>query len=259
MIRAAAVPLALSVLVAGCTCSEPAQLQGTVLDPWDNPVAGASVSTEWLDEPIVTSNKGTFSLPLVEGTQSLEITRDGFIANTHEIEVPSVDASIATTARLIPEPEIEGFHLIGPSSYLKLKGVPVSRTSDGMATVHGIPTAGDVEVSAGRVRGVYHTSLKLDEVHRLTIELHRLAYRDAAEVVTVDGRQKVDVNLWTTDGKVDIDRALLGSERNWMYQTDDLPPGTYAFVSRNLLDPTDQQAFDKTASAARMVHPFTVK
>jgi hypothetical protein len=98
----------------------------------------------------------------------------------------------------------------------------------------------------------------MDMVARLDIELHRLSFQKEMAVATVEGNQNVDVNLWVDSGKVDFQREELGSDDNYVFRMDNLPSGTYAFVSMGLMDPGNER-FDAIAEAVRVVHPFSVR
>jgi hypothetical protein len=121
-----------------------------------------------------------------------------------------------------------------------------------------VKSSGGVEVSGKELRVVFHTPLKMDQVARLDIELHKLTFVKEMEVATVEGPQKVDVNLWTDAGKVEFEREELGSDDNYVFRVDNLPSGTYAFVSMDLLNSANA-GFEALPEGVRRVNPFTVK
>jgi len=247
-----------AVVVSACVCSEPPTLEGRVIDPWDNPVEGVSVRMPEVAEPSVTNDKGRFSFPLRAGKYTLRAERAGYIAGETAVEVKDSDTTSITRIRVIPEPTSDGYHLIGPESYLQLAPTPVVRVGNDLKQFVGIASAGDIEVAGKELRAIFHTPLRMDQVARLDIELHRLTFTKEMVVASVDGNVKVDVNLWTDAGKVDFQREELGSDDNYVFRMDNLPSGTYAFVSMGLLSPGNE-AFDSVAEAVRMVHPFTVR
>jgi hypothetical protein len=247
-------PLAL----AGCLCTDPPTLQGRVVDPWNHPVDGVKVSQPGAETPAVSDDKGQFTLPLKLGKYKIKGEKEGFIPASREIEVKDEDASELRSLTIIPEPTNEGYHVVGPESYLQLNPEAVARVGNELQSFQGIRSAGNVEIDGKQARAVFHTSLKMDQVARLDIELHKLTFVKDMQVSTVEGAARVDVNLWTDAGKVDFEREELGSDDNYVFRMDALPSGTYAFVSMDLLDPKNA-GFDTLPEQVRNVHPFTVK
>ncbi len=250
--------LAAPLLLASCLCSEPPMLQGRVVDPWNHPVEAVSVEGPGKDAKAMTDDKGHFALPLPLGKFTLLAKREGYITARREFEVKEENASEIRSIRIIPEPGSDGYHVVGPESYLQLQPSAVTRVGNELQSFQGVKSSGDVEVDGKELRVVFHTPLKMDQVARLDIELHKLTFVKEMEVATVEGAQKVDVNLWTDAGKVDFQREELGSDDNYVFRMDNLPSGTYAFVSMNLLDTRNPQ-FDTLPEGVRNVHPFTVK
>lgn len=246
------------VFTAACVCSEPPTLEGRVVDPWDHPVEGVKVTMPGAAEPAITNEKGRFSFPLKAGKYTLKAEKEGFIAGEMPVNVSDADTTSITSIRVIPEPTSDGYHLIGPESYLPLAPVGVTRVGNELKQFIGIPSSGETEVDGKELRAIFHTPLKMDMVARLDIELHRLSFQKEMAVATVDGNQNVDVNLWIDSGKVDFQREELGSDDNYVFRMDNLPSGTYAFVSMGLMDPNNER-FDAIAEAVRVVHPFSVR
>jgi hypothetical protein len=252
---------AVALTAAACTCGEPPKLTGDVVDPWGNPVAGLQVTRVGTEQRAATNAQGQFALPLTAGSIELEAAGDGYLPGRTQLQVAEVAEDVSTKVRVIPEPDAEGYHLVGPTSYLTIAPQPVVRKGNDLQIFHGIQSSGEVEISGEQFRVVFHTELKLDEVARLGIELHRLSFVPQMEVSTVEGVQKVDVNLWTTAGTVPFERESLpgGKADNYIFRVDGLEAGTYAFVSMGLLDAMEQEAFDKVPQKVRRIHPFTVK
>lgn len=250
--------VAAPLLLSSCLCSEPPTLQGRVVDPWNHAVDGAKVTMPGAQEPVTSDDKGQFRLPLKLGKYKLKAEKDGYIAAEREVEVKDEDSSEIRSIRIIPEPTTDGYHVIGPESYLELAPATVTRTGNELHAFQGIKSSGSVEVDGKELRVVFHTPLKMDQVARLDIELHKLTFVKDMEVATVEGPQKVDVNLWTDAGKVDYEREELGSDDNYVFRVNSLPSGTYAFVSMDLLNSANA-AFDSLPEGVRRVHPFTIK
>lgn len=242
----------------GCTCSSPPELELTVTDPWGQPVPDVSVAFEGAEEPFTTDRRGRVSLPMFSPAE-LSLSREGSIPTQVTVTPDDTGTTFSQTLELLPEPPAPGFHLIGPSSYLTLQAQPVVRIGSDMNAWQGTRTAGDTVLPAGPMRLVFHTPMKLEQIARLQIELHRLTYIEEQRMGTVDGEAGVRVNLWVSDGQVDLARTPLGSPRNYLYLIDDLPRGTYALSTLALLDAKQPDAYDKAPPQVRTVHPFTVE
>ncbi len=250
--------VALSQIVA-CQCGEKPQLEGHVVDLWGQPVKGINVQMSGFDKSTTSNGKGAFTFPLMSGEHTLKATGEGYIPGEQAITVKSVDAPMKANIRVIPEPETDGFHIVGPDSYLKIPPQQVLRQGNDLKTYQGIQSVGEVEVGGKELRVVFHTPLKMDQVARLGIELHKLSFTEKSEVATVDGEEEVALNLWQSAGKIPLEREELGSDDNYVYRVDDLPSGSYAFVSMKLLDPVNASAFDKVPANVRRIHSFTVE
>lgn len=245
-----------TALLAACTCGQDPVVKGTVVDLWDVPVDGITVSLA--DGAKTTSDaQGQFTLPMA-ASLDVGLAGQGYIPRTTTITPTSTEEDFATQLQIIPEPATAGYHLVGESSYLPVPGQPVQRVGTDLQNWQGIRSTGDVEVSGTPLQLIFHTPLKMDEVARLDIELHRLTFVETTEIDTVEGKEEVDVNLWISAGKVKYVKAALGSDDNYSFTIDDLPSGTYAFVSMDLLNPKNPEGFSKIAPEVRKVHAFTV-
>ena len=250
-----------AVFLASCTCGSTPMIHATVVDLWDNPVELADVSvegTEGVEGKITTNADGKFEIPTAPEVK-ISLSREGIVPHTTTVKQEKEAADTNLTIKVVPVPETPGFHLVGPDSYLPLSAQPVVRVGTQLKTWHGIQSAGDFDVKGTPFRVVYHApNLKLDEIARLNIELHRLTFVESTKVDSVDGPAEVNVNLWTSGGEVEVVREGLGDNENYVYRVDELPPGTYAFASQDLLNPKGK-SYDSVAASVRNVHAFTIK
>jgi hypothetical protein len=238
---------------------DPPTLTGTVVDLWGNPVSGVEVTLNPEGKTATTNGKGEYSLPIKKGEFKVRAAGEGFIAGEQDITVTDITKKNSVDVRVIPEPETDGFHVVGPESYLKLAPQQVERQGNDLKAWQGMRGVGDTEVDGKELRIVFHTPLKMDEVARLGIKLHKLNFVENTKVATVEGEEEISLNLWTDAGDVEWEREELGSDDNYVFRANELPSGTYAIVSMNLLSSLDAAAFDKIPASVRRVHTFTVK
>lgn len=256
--------LAAPLLVEACTCSSP-KLEGKVVDLWDNPVAGITVKHPKMEKGVLTDKDGLFAMPLLHGKYDVTAKGEGFIVANKEVTVPEGADEGHLDLRVIPEPDSNGFFLVGPEAYIKLLPQGVQRKGNETQSYIGVSSSGDAQVKLKDVPGeklrlVFHTDeLKMDEVKRLDIELHKLTFLEETEIKTVEGTAKVDLDLWTSAGTIPYEDEQVGSDDNYIFRIDEIPSGTYAFSSMHLLDPASAQFFDNVPDAVRLVHPFTIE
>ena len=247
-----------AILLSLAACGEEPKLAGSVVDLWDKPMAGLTVTIPET-KPVTTDAKGMYSFPVKAGKYNVKVTGDKIIPNSREV---TIDANVDTPnvkLRVIPVPEKAGFNIVGPESYLPIAPQAVERKGNDLKHVQGVKSVGDLEVDGKELRVVFNTPLKMDQVARLNIELHKLTFQEKASVATVDGDQPVSLNLWTDGGKVEWAKEELGSDDNYVFRAKDLPSGSYAIVSMNLLSTLDAEAFDKIPASVRRIHTFAVK
>jgi len=247
-----------ALMLLATACGEDPTLEGVVVDPWGEPVAGAEVTASGIEAQAKADGKGEFKLPFKKGSIEFEASREGYISRSASIEATTDEETDAVAIKLIPEPETDGYHAVGAESFVKLAPQPVIKLGNELKSYHGIRSAGDLEFDGKAFRVVFHTPLKMDQVARLDIEIHKLDFVESTEVGTVDGVEEVDLHMWIDGGEVEYEKEQAGSDDNYIFRADELPSGTYAFVSMGLLDATSD-SFEKMPAEVRVVHPFTIK
>ncbi|MCB9665866.1 MAG: carboxypeptidase regulatory-like domain-containing protein [Alphaproteobacteria bacterium] len=241
--------------LAACTCSQPVVIVGQVIDLWGDPVEGATITVEEVDGTLTTDGEGTFTLPML-GDVMITIEKEGFVTRTDPIEPLDTTKSWREPFEIVPIPPQEGFHAIGPSGYDHLEGLAVRTVSGGTRTWRGVAAPSEVEVEGDPLRVIFRTSLTEAQVEAAGIALHRLERVDKAEVPAIDGSTEVTVDLWVSAVTVPLQFLKL-DDRTWAMKSEELARGTYALVTRNLLDPA-AEGFDELAPELRQVHAFTV-
>jgi hypothetical protein len=255
--------LTYSALVSLMACfGEPPSLDGNIVDPWEKPVSGAAITVGETQGTAKSLDDGSFSIKdLKPGSHKISAKKEGYIPDSWDVDFnPDADETKkANKLVLIPEPDSDGYHAVGPKGYLKLAAQTVTRSGTDLQTYQGIKSIGEAELSGEQLRLVFHTPLRMDELARLDIELHKLEFISEVEIDSVDGPTEVDVNLWTSAGKVDFQQETHGSDDNYIFRVNDLPSGSYAFVNMDLLNSEDSSRFEKIAEPLRKVHAFVVK
>lgn len=252
------IPALLTIGLVACG-GPPPTVEGRVVDLWDAPVEGAKVQLVGNDTPSTTNGKGRFTFPMAKkGKVTFKTSREGYISATENAEVKDPEKFQTVNIEMIPEPSTDGYHLIGDSGYLTLGSVTVEARGNDLKSWFGIEKSGDIEVTGKPFRAVFHTPLKMDEVARLGVSLHRLTFIEKQTVLSAEGEQEIPLNLWVSDGEVAYEKQTLVSDDNYMFTVEELPSGTYAFVSMGLLTPANALAFGSVPAKVRTVHPFTV-
>ncbi len=255
-------PTALIPLILALqACGGGPELITEVVDPWGNPVSGVQVSISGTEKTLKTSGKGQVSVPLEAGSFRIKATKDEWIGQNAMTKVESTDGSVTTQITIAPQPPGKGYFLLGEDDYVPLRGEPIVRMGTDLRNFQGLRKIGDIEVELEDDRPfqvVFHSDLRRDQLGRLNIELHELTYQDEAQVLTVEGEQDVDLNLWVSSKQIDLDKQHL-SGGTWLFSAEKLQPGTYAFVTDDLFEDMTQVSFESHPKQARKAYPFVVE
>lgn len=257
-------PMALIPLtLAFSACGGGPELITEVVDPWGNPVSGVEVSISGTDKALKTGGKGQVTVPLEAGSFRIKATKDEWIGQNAMTKVESTEESVTTKVTIAPQPPGKGYFLIGDDEdeYVAVRGEPIVRLGTDLRNFQGIRKTGDVEIELDDEQPfqvVFHSDLRRDQLGRLNIELHELTYQDEAKVLTVEGEQEVDLNLWISSQQIDLDRQHL-SGGTWVFTAEKLQPGTYAFVTDDLFEDMTQVSFESHPKQARKAYPFVVE
>jgi len=241
------------LLLAACT-AEP-HIEGRVLDVWDHPVEGATVVMEGVSERPLTDELGRFELPVVAGTHKVKAGREGYIQDHEDVEIVDGQPPPPLTFHLYKSPEEAGFYVIGIDDYIRLEPQPVVQFGSDLQVIHGLREIGEQETDGSTLRVLFHTPLKMDQVMRLGLQLHRLEYTRSARMVGTIDMQDVDVNLWTSVEDVDTEVTPLRSRNDYLIESKTpVKGGAYAFDTQNLLDGKDANAFDEIPEPLRVAY-----
>ena len=256
MFRLALVSL---VALSACTGAEAPKLHGQVVDVWGQPIEGATIVVEGLDDRPTTDNTGSFTMPMREGTVKIKAGLDGYIQEHTEIEVTDPENPPTANLTLYPKPEKAGFFVVGPGSYKKLEPVAVTAKGTELEAEYGMKEISGVRIEAP-LRVVFHTDFDFDEVMRLDLTLHHLDYTKETELQGPVGQQKAEINMYTPTDAIELDIQPMRSRTDYLVVPKaELEPGAYAFHTQGVLTPKDQESFSKIPDNLRVAFPFELR
>jgi hypothetical protein len=248
-----------ALLLALVACGPAPGLAGRVVDIWGNPVEGATVRLAGHSEQPLTDREGRYRLPLFVGPREVRVGRQGYVQDRREVTGDGRPGE-APLFELYPMPEHYGLYLVNAGTYARLPETRVAEIGASGALLRGVRSTGDVVADSSRLRVVFHTPLKVEEIGRLDLELHRLAYVKDAEIMGAIAPVRAAVNLWVSDGEIPLEVTPLRSRTdNLVTAADALPPGMYALQTQGLLARGDDRRAFALPEELRVVFPFEVR
>jgi len=243
-------------LLAACS-TPPATYSGTVVDHWGNPIEGATVIMEGQPERPLTDADGRYAFNLVSGKHKMRAGKEGYIQTVADIEIAEGETPDAPLFKLHKKPETVGYYLIGTHEYVKLEPQTVKSIGNDLKSHRGLKTVGEAEAE-NDLQILFHTDLKYDQILRLGLELHKLKFvKEDALPGSEQRKERVELNLYTSDGAVDIDIEPIHSREDYLITPkESLTPGYYAFQTQDLLDSDDAEAFAQIPVELRKVYSF---
>jgi hypothetical protein len=255
--------VALLTLLAAC--STPPQLTGRVVDIWGSPIEGAMVKMDGFSNRPVTDAHGRFQLPLADGVHTIKAGREGYIQEDAQVEVASGAVRAAgggseVILSLYPIPVEKGFHVVGADRYHKLQPKLIRAVGNNIESLYGIREPGTTSVDGDALRFVYHGDLRHDQLMALDVSLHRLSFVERAELVSVTATD-VKLDLYVADKRVPLQITRLKSRNNYLLEAAEPldHPRVYALTTNRLLDPPDDEAFQRIAPALRLAFPVELR
>lgn len=249
-----------SLLLSLAACESTSMIEGKVVDIWGNPIEGATVMVVGGTERPLTDADGRYRIARTEGELQIKAGRKGYIQDHQELEVAEGELPDGPTFELYPKPEKPGFYLVTTGRYVQLDQKTVHSVGNTLASLRGVRALGEAESESEQPRFVFHTELRTDEIMRLGLELHRLAYVEEREMAGPIGRTAVGVNLYVDDGEIPIEIVPLRSRTDYLVvPKEPLAPGAYAFQTQDLLSPGESDRFEEIPEELRVVFPFAVR
>lgn len=250
----------LSVMLLLAACSTEPALEGKVVDIWGEPVEGATVMMVGQGERPLTDAEGRYALPRIEGKHLIKAGREGYIQDHAEVEItPGAEIS-GPLFQLYEKPKKAGYYLVGTGSYTELEAQLVHSVGNELRAFRGLKSVGDSRTDNLQLKVILHTELKLDEILRLGLELHKLQFVREAQLQGPLAVQEVTVNLYSSEREVPIEITPMRSPTDYLITTKEpVEPGYYAFQTQDLLDARDSARFNQIPEDLRAVHPFEVR
>lgn len=249
----------MALLLALVACGPTPGLVGKVVDVWGNPIEGATVRLAGHSEQPLTDHEGRYRLPPFVGPREVRVGKQGFVQDRQDL-LGDGRPGAAPLFELYPMPEHYGLFLVNAGTYGRIPETRVHEVGAGGTTLRGVRGSGDTVADSSRLRVVFHTPLKLDEIGRLDLELHRLAFVKEAEVLGAIAPVRAAVNLWVSDAVLPIEIAPLRSRTDYLVTASAaLVPGVYAFQTQGLLARGEDHRARSLPEELRVVFPFEVR
>jgi hypothetical protein len=174
--------------------------------------------------------------------------------------VDGADPPVHPLLQLYKKPEQAGFYVIGTEDYQRLEPQPLVQLGNDLRTLRGLHEVGDIVVEGSKIRVLFHTPLKMDQVMRLGLQLHRLEYQRETQMVGSVEMQTIAVNLWTSAQLVDTQVEPLRSRNDYLIESKtDVEPGAYAFDTQGLLSGQDAESFKEIPEPLRVAYAMEVR
>lgn len=249
------VPLLLSA------CAENPTAAGFIVDAWDNPIADADVKVTHGESVfrLTTDSGGRYTLDAITGDATIAAAATGYIPNQATYSVDATNQH-KLVVKLYPRPEEAGFYAIGESGFEQLVDVPVEVIGSELEAVFGIQNAGDITLTTGDLKVLFHTDLKLDQIMRMDLDLHKLEFTESAVITGPLRPTSVLVNLWTSVAEVALEVKPLRSKNDYMLiNKEPIEAGAYALDHLDLLTPKKTEAFERMPEELRVAYPLQVR
>ena len=206
-----------------------------------------------------TDSFGQYSFGLLSGTLHIKAGRAGYIQEHTELEVNG-EATQLPTFTLYPKPEKDGFYVVGSADYQELSPQRVYTVGNELKSFFGTKGIGEVALDSKDVKLMFHTDLRVDEILRLGLELHRLNFVHKAALPGSITSGEVEINLWTGAKQIPVEFKPMHSRTDYLLEVKaSLEPGHYAFHTQNLLNPETLEAWTSIPEGLRNIYPFEVR
>jgi hypothetical protein len=246
------------MLLAACG-SAPDMVEGKIVDIWGQPIEGATVMVVGLDERPLTDREGKYTLRRRDGKHLLKAGKEGYVQEHAEFTIEG-EKPQAPVLRLYPKPEENGFFVVRPQQYTRLPPTAVVMQGNELSNRRGLKALGEASAEGPDVQILFHTELRLDEINRLGLELHKLAYVRDTELKGPTGTTNVRLNMYVTEKELEFELSPLRSRTDYLVLPKAaLEAGHYALQTQDLLDSMELSAFNQMSAEHRVVFPFEVR
>jgi hypothetical protein len=246
-------------------CSSNPVINGMVLDIWNNPINGASIKVDGIEEEQISDANGEFKFVLEDYENHEVRLRAAKVKFIHDVEILAFDTEeemSAITFHLYPEPEERGFYAIGESKYLPLKEQPTTKVATKLEAYHGINDIGSVRLQGlKKKKFVLYSTLRKEQLRQIDLLLNQLEFKEEEEMKGVLGETAVEIDLWLAKRKkYPFSVRALGQDYMYLIEfKEDLDKGVYAFHSGKFLTKADPRRNDARPEELQVAYPFEVK
>jgi hypothetical protein len=243
--------------LVGCT-KEPT-LDGQVTDIWGVAVPEATVILDGVPVRATTDGHGYFSLPLRAGTNTLRVGKEGFVQEEVTVEVVAGEDPPSPIVELYPRPGEHGFYAVSQSSYTRLEPVEVHVLGSELDSVAGVEQV-KTRVNRLPLEVIFDTQLRLDEIDRISLRLHKLEYVETVELPGAFGPQIVDAKLYVARDEIGLNVTPMKSRHAYQVLPErELEEGLYALHIFDVLDPRKVSDLDRVSRSQRVAWAFSIE
>ena len=262
----------ISILLSLWACSNPATVNGKVLDIWDKPIAGAMIQVKDVVEKQTSGNDGSFTFtfdketsaklqdPNTDDTLRFRAGHNDYI---HDVEIMAYsimadkDNPKEVVFHLYPKPNEKGFFGVGSSEYLSLNGETITEFNAPLNKIYGLQKVGKVRFNDATPDFVYHSSLRPEEIKQIDLGLYKLEFKEKEDMTGLLGDAPVEIDLWVANSKP-IPFAIRTLDQEEMYVITfekPLEKGVYAF-SGQYIEKDNKHILPEEL---RVAYPFEIK
>lgn len=247
------------LLIACGAPAEAPQLHGQVTDIWGEPIDGATILVDGLDERPATDGTGSFSFAMMDGEVRIKAGKDGYIQESVVLTVDGPEGAPSASLKLYPKPEVAGFYAVGLGGYSTINPEAVHAKGTELETFYGLKSLGGARIEAP-LRVVFHTEFTYDQVQRMDLELVELVFTKSTELQGAVGIAEAEINLYTKKRIIPIEISAMKSRSDYLITVnEELAPGAYAFHTQGTLAPKDQESFAKIPDNLRIAFPLELR
>ena len=241
-------------------CSTQPLVEGTVHDIWNNPIEGAEVLMENVDQPNTTNSAGAFSFPITEGkTMRFRASKEGFVPVVGETSAATGEGAKISLS-MYPTVESNGFWLINTDKYTPLPASNVDKKGAENQHILGVYDVGSVSINQPRPSFVFRSTLRKEQLAQIDLEIHKLTFVDSTKFNSLTGLQDVEIDLWVPETQAKFVIKDLGAQDHFLIEiSDPLPQGVYAFHSYSILNPQKNVDTSSLPKELMKVFPFEIK
>ena len=241
-------------------CGGTPQVQGTVVDIWNNPISGAEVYMDNGGDPTQSSSSGGFSFDAQEGNLRFRAQKEGYMAGVAQISYKKDVEKPTVEIVLYPLAKENGVWFIDNEVYTNIKQSPLASIEGDGYSLMGIKNIGDAVINKPKPSFIFKTSMTKEQLKQMDLELHELEFQEKRSFNTITGPKDAEIDIWTakTQKEFTIKELQAKTDDHFLIELNaPLSKGVYAFHSHNTL--SNNQEIRKLPKELLIAYPFRVK